>query len=357
MKIQKGWNLPVLVAVVAMILPAFAGAYPAEVARTGQTKCYVDNGTEIACAGTGQDGEIQAGVSWPDPRFIDNGDGTVKDSLTGLVWAQNANLPNGSMTWLSALQYVAGMNAGTNPNLGHTDWRLPNINELESLVDSGFYRPALPHNHPFTNVKSKLYWSSTTCDYYAEGAWFVNMYDGAVVSFYYVGYGSKTASSNYVWPVRSGECGASNNSVICLPKTGQTNCYDSSGNFTTCAGTGQDGEFQKGVAWPDPRFIDNGDGTVTDGLTGLEWIKDLNYERTTWQGALDSVKTFTTGGHTDWRLPNRRELRSLINYGKSRPALLLNYPFTYLERSEPSGRLRPALMIRAAPGSLALTVA
>jgi len=57
--------------------------------------------------------------------------------------------------------------------------------------------------------------------------------------------------------------------TINLPKTGQTICYDTSGNVISCAGTGQDGEIQAGVAWPEPRFADNGDGTITDNLTGL----------------------------------------------------------------------------------------
>ena len=61
-----------------------------------------------------------------------------------------------------------------------------------------------------------------------------------------------------------------------LPKTGQTNCYDTSGNVISCSGTGQDGELQKGVAWPSLRFTDNGDQTVTDKLTGLMWAKDAN---------------------------------------------------------------------------------
>src|SRR3989344_8150136 len=62
--------------------------------------------------------------------------------------------------------------------------------------------------------------------------------------------------------------------TIQLPKTGQTKCYDSSGIEIDCKGTGQDGEIQAGVAWPDTRFIDNNDGTVTDDFTGLMWLND-----------------------------------------------------------------------------------
>jgi hypothetical protein len=149
-----------ILSVCALLLPSLTEAYRAEVARTGQTTCYDAAGAVISCAGTGQDGAIQAGAVWPDPRFSERTDGTVSDNLTGLVWTKNANLPNVSVTWQNALNYVAGMNAGTYPNFGHTDWRLPNVNELESLVHAGVYNPALPVT-PFTQVQPDYYWSST----------------------------------------------------------------------------------------------------------------------------------------------------------------------------------------------------
>src|ERR1039457_6671138 len=65
---------------------------PAPVLQTGQTTCYNTAGSLISCANTGQDGEFQNGLSWPSPRFVDNGDQTVADKLTGLVWTKDANL-------------------------------------------------------------------------------------------------------------------------------------------------------------------------------------------------------------------------------------------------------------------------
>jgi hypothetical protein len=320
MKKQTQLMMAVLAAL-ALLLPALAGAFPAEVSRTGQTGCYDIDGNDITCAGTGQDGAIQAGAVWPDPRFSERADGTVSDNLTGLVWAQNANWPNGTKTWQEALEYVADMNAGTHPNSGHTDWRLPNVNELESLVHAGVFNPALPEN-PFSGVQSSSYWSSTSYASSPGQAWIVHMNSGSV------GNDSKT-NGGYVWPVRSGQCGSSGPSVICLPKTGQTMCYASSGETITCAGTGQDGELQKGVAWPDPRFIDHGDGTVSDSLTGLEWTKAASPGGAmTWQQALDYVKTVNTGGHSDWRLPNWRELRSLVDHDLYNPSLPPGHPFS-----------------------------
>jgi len=61
-----------------------------------------------------------------------------------------------------------------------------------------------------------------------------------------------------------------------VPRTGQTLCYDVKGKVIPCEGTGQDGEYRAGTAWPTPRFNDNYDGTVTDRLTGLVWVKDAD---------------------------------------------------------------------------------
>ena len=63
--------------------------YPAPVAATGQTECFDVDGP-VDCVGTGQDGEYQIGIT-VTPRFVDNGDGTVTDNLTGLIWLQDSN--------------------------------------------------------------------------------------------------------------------------------------------------------------------------------------------------------------------------------------------------------------------------
>jgi hypothetical protein len=221
---------------------AFAGTI--NLPRTGQTKCYDTAGIEIPCTGTGQDGNIQAGVAWPEPRFTDNGDGTMTDNLTGLMWTKSANEMYG--TWQQALDYANSLNLA-----GYTEWRLPNIYELESLVNANAANMANWLNaQGFTNVKAHYYWSSTSYAYYLDFAWFVHMLEGNV--YYCV----KSYGDFYAWPVRGGQCGSFENSVICLPQTGQTKCYNTSGGEIPCAGTGQDGEIQAGVARPSPRFID-----------------------------------------------------------------------------------------------------
>lgn len=127
-----------------------------------------------------------------------------------------------------------------------------------------------------------------------------------------------------------------------VPKTGQTGCWNTGGTSIVCPGTGHDGEYQKGVAWPNPRFTDNGDGTATDNLTGLIWLKNANcYGAQVWDNAILSTKTLNSGEcglsdgslEGDWRLPNVRELHSLIDYGNYRPALPDNHPFTTVQSS------------------------
>ena len=136
-----------------------------------------------------------------------------------------------------------------------------------------------------------------------------------------------------------------------VPKTGQTQCYDASTTVIDCAGTGQDGASQKGVAWPNPRFTDHGNGTVTDNLTGLIWLKNAscaNVQRD-WVAALSDVASLNAGGtmnsnncgdtsnggghQTDWRLANVREMLSLVDYGRRSPYLPSGHPFTGVQNA------------------------
>jgi len=136
------------------------------------------------------------------------------------------------MNWEEANKFIEKLN---NKNYcGYSDWRLPTIKELYSLIDETQHNPALPQGHPFTNIKSDWhwYWSSSTLAYNTDSVWIVSIHYGHVNSI---------SKSSYlrVWPVRTGQCEAAGNS---------------------------------------PRFIDNGDGTVTDKNTGLMWTKDANIQ-------------------------------------------------------------------------------
>ncbi len=286
-------------------------------ARTGQTVCTDTGGAVVPCAGTGQDGATQSGVAWPVPRFRDNGDLTVTDLLTGLTWTKNAESPgnnqylcsatNITVNWQQALDHVTCLNS--HKYLGFEDWRLPNINEIESLVNSDVAdsTPWL-NSQGFVNVWGQ-YWSSTTAagpgideGLYAQG---VNFLTGET------GITAKTATSYLpaIWPVR----GTSHGSAP-LAKTGQTKSYAKY----------DDGHYQAGIAWPPGRFQVQGE-CVTDRLTGLVWPQNADRMNglQSWTQALDYASTLNLCGHDDWRLPNRKELLSLVSRGQADPAAWL----------------------------------
>jgi hypothetical protein len=137
-------------------------------------------------------------VAWPTPRFTDNNNGTVTDNLTRLIWTKNADAFS-KKTWADALTAANSLQADQQTGLTDGskagDWRLPNRKELESLVDCSRYHP-LPADHPFTNVWS-LYWSSSTYAYNIACAWGVDFVAGAVNFF-------DKGTNAYVWCVRAG---------------------------------------------------------------------------------------------------------------------------------------------------------
>ncbi|HEX2965225.1 MAG TPA: DUF1566 domain-containing protein [Syntrophorhabdaceae bacterium] len=284
-----------------------SGLYSVALPRTGQTNVYAG----------GDDGDYQAGVEWPNPRFASSGGGTRNDNLTGLIWPVNASTPTnngctgGVKKWQEALDYVACLNA--NGYLGRSDWRLPNVNELESFTHAGSADTSVwLTSQGFTDVQTDYYWTSTVL---ATGTniWAVSLNEGNAA------YGSETDTA-YVWPVSGTTAGTAS-----VWATGQLQSYR----------PGDDFDVNAGVVLPDPRFMINSDSSLTDNLSGLVWGPDGSapvYETCTggtktWQQALDYIDCLNAGnylGHNDWRLPNRKELRSLVHYGKTNVAAWQN---------------------------------
>jgi hypothetical protein len=281
---------------------------------TGQTTCWNSSGMVIACAGTGHDGDLQTGAPL---SYTDNGDGTITDNNTGLVWEKKSD--DGSLndkdtlyTWSDAFGHVANLSASS--FAGHNDWRLPNVRELESIVH---YESASAVSSVFSSgcapgcavstcsCNPTTAWSSTSGVSATDRAWRAQ---SGVLSVALKG------NTQSVRAVRAGG--------PCLPATGQTTCWNSVGTVVPCAGTGQDGELQAGSSLS---YTDNGDGTITDNNTGLVWEKksddgSLNDVDTTysWTNAfavhVAGLNAANFAGYTDWRLPNARELQSLVNY-------------------------------------------
>ena len=188
---KRVFSVIFIVLVIVMTAGISQSAGKVRVPKTGQTTSF----------GAGSDGALNKGVAWPSPRFTDNADGSVTDNLTGLIWLKNANCYN-TQPWTAALTSANSLASGT---CGLTDgsvagdWRLPNVNEIESLMDFSHVAPALPAGHPFTGLPSFAnFWSSTTYAASATSAWYVGTYAG------YMGSNAKSVSY-YVWPVRGGQ--------------------------------------------------------------------------------------------------------------------------------------------------------
>jgi hypothetical protein len=174
---------------------------PSPVPKTGLDRCYSWEGNQIVCTGTGQDGELKKGIEWPDQRFTDNGDGTVTDKLTGLIWLKNADC-FGQKTWDEALTDCNGLangSCGLTDESAAGDWRLPHVRELFSLIDFKTY-PVVLLNQFFTNViqDQTNWWTSTNSISTQSNAYYLNITSIVTIS------SSPKTNSNHVWPVRGG---------------------------------------------------------------------------------------------------------------------------------------------------------
>jgi len=189
--------------------PEAAAGFPARVERTGQTTTY----------GPRDDGKLRKGVAWPIPRFTDNGNGTVTDNLTGLLWLKNADCSvfyDGDATGHNERKWGGALRAANKLQQGFCDltdgsvpgkWRLPNVKELQSLIHFGFDNPSIPNTagtgqwiegDPFSGLLlDNGYWSATTYARYAPSAWLVTLNGGVFIG--------QKSSPRYVWPVRGGQ--------------------------------------------------------------------------------------------------------------------------------------------------------
>lgn len=162
--------------------------------KTGQTTCYDAMGAVIPCAGSGQDGELQRGLT---RSFTDNGNGTISDNATGLMWEKlsadgGIHDKDALYVWADASTKIAALNAAS--FAGASDWRLPNVNELQTLVSYGTQAPA---SYPVFSsacfapctvltcscTQADLFWTSSTEQYEPTKAWTVVFTIGQVIPF------------------------------------------------------------------------------------------------------------------------------------------------------------------------------
>ncbi len=205
------------------------------------------------------------------PSFTDNGDGTVTDNITGLMWQKT---DGGEMTWENAVAFCGNLSLA---NL--TDWRLPVSIELFSLNNYNHLNPALNPVY-FTTTQAEYWWTSETQADDATKVWVVNAGGG-------IGAHPKTET------ISSGGT-----------KRFHVRAVRNLVSHTT----------------PGSHFTDNGNGTITDNYTGLRWQKIQSANTMTWEEALAYSHTVTLDGKTDWRLPNVKELQSLNDVSLFKPS-------------------------------------
>jgi hypothetical protein len=287
------------------------GSYP--VVDTGQTKCY-DDAAEIACphegqAFYGQDSECQG----RQPSFTIGEDGlTVHDNVTGLTWQRSPDTDgDGTLTAADKLTcdeaqaWPAELNAAS--FAGYSDWRLPTIKELYSLID---FRGTDPSGMIGDDTSGLTPFIDTDYFQFAYGQ--TSAGERIIDSQY--------ASSNlYVGPEQGGEGG----------KLFGVNFADGRIKGYGLHVAGSDKTFfvqcvRGNTDYGINNFVDNGDGTVTDRATGLMWSQDDSGTGVTWEQALAWAQSRNEAnylGHDDWRLPNAKELESLVDYTRAPDAL------------------------------------
>jgi hypothetical protein len=267
---------------------ALAVNYP--IVDTGQAHAYDDRSAiEYPTPGSpyfGQDAQYTANP----PSYRVNGDGTVSDNVTGLTWTQD---PGEKKSYDNAVEGALSCRVG-----GYKDWRLPTIKELYSLIQFNGTDP-----DPSSSGSADL----------------VPFIDASIFEFQY---GDKTKGERII-----DSQFATSTLYVSTTMGGSKTMFGV--NFA-------DGRI-KGYPVVNPRhqnpyyvlyvrdnpdygmnqFKDNEDGTITDVATGLTWMKADSGEGLDWPSALDYAENLEWAGHSDWRLPNAKELQSLVDYTRS----------------------------------------
>ncbi|MBI9049600.1 MAG: DUF1566 domain-containing protein [Anaerolineaceae bacterium] len=247
--------------------------YP--IVETGQGICYDSDGNKITCPTEGevfygQDAQFTGNAF----SFTDNGNGTITDYVTNLTWQQTPD--SGNYSWDEAQAYCESLEIADNEN-----WRMPSLKELFSISNFSTGWPYLDQTY-FDLVendsisKDEQYWANN----------------------YYVG---KTAEGGF-----DAAFGVNH-------ATGHIKAYPA----TVSGPMAKHVRCVSGESYGENQLIDNSDGTITDEATGLMWSQADSGEGMDWETALAYAQTQNAAnylGYSDWRLPNVKELQSIVNY-------------------------------------------
>jgi hypothetical protein len=231
---------------------------------TGQTTSYTNT--------LGEDSDFNINP----PSCTDNGNGTVTDNVTGLMWQKT---DGGEMIFENTTSYCSTLNLG-----GYSDWRLPTCIELFGINSFDKVNPAL-NTVFFTKTAAEYWWTSVT----------------------------RTDDKSSVWVVNAGGGIGAHPKAETLSAGGTKRFHVRAVRNTKTAETLTE------------RFSDNSNGTITDNLTGLIWQKTQSAVSMTWEEALVYAGGLTLAGNSEWRLPNVKELQSLNEEKLSKPSFNKTY--------------------------------
>ncbi|MEW6702976.1 MAG: DUF1566 domain-containing protein, partial [Bacteroidota bacterium] len=281
----------------------FAGILTAQtnykIVDTGQKK-YYNNNTEITAPTVGKSFYGQdANYNGNQPSYTDNGDGTITDNVTGLMWTKSYDINGDGVKDTKDKLYSdeAKISAAWRRTGGYTDWRLPTIKELYSLIL--FSGAEISPNATSTNGVVP----------------FIN------TTYFDIGYGELSAGERLI------DAQVATSTIYGSTTMG--------GNRTMFGVNFVDGRIKgypadtsigkkyyvlyvrSNAEYGVNKFVDNGDGTITDNATGLMWMKDDSGTAMSWENTLNYAEGFEYAGYSDWRLPNAKELQGIVDYTRS----------------------------------------
>ena len=275
-----------------------------KIAGTGQTNSY--NNTAVITLPTEGQSFYGQNTNYPGniPSYTDNGDGTITDNITGLMWEKTTD-KNGDnqlnyydkKTYSEALSGASACRTG-----GYTDWRLPSIKEQYSLI---MYYGAEP-NPTATSQGNAVPYINT--NYFTFGYGDLNSSSHGATSNERLIDAQYACSTTYVTTTMNGTptmfgVNFGDGRIKGYPSNNMKKYYVMYVRGNT--------EYGKN------KFIDNNDQTITDEATGLMWMKNDNGTPIAWENALNYAENFSFAGYSDWRLPDAKELQSLVDYTRS----------------------------------------
>ena len=278
-----------------------------KIVDTGQIKYYNDQDEITApVSGTSFYGQ-DASINGHQPNYTDNGDGTVTDHVTGLMWQQSTDLNGDGITNINDKLSQAEAQAGADTFSlgGYSDWRLPSIKEAYSLF---MFTGEDPSGYEGTDTEGLIPFVDT------------NYFD--------VAYGDTDAGERnidgqyasttlYVGTTMGGDATMFGVNFV----DGRIKGYPTG----PMPGQTEDKQFyvlyvRGNQLYGQNDFVDNGDNTVSDEATGLMWMQDDSQSGMDWEASLTWAQTKNAQnylGYNDWRLPNAKELHSILDYTRS----------------------------------------